>query len=210
MKNYKSLMRKISFLTAFLVLSIFIFTGCASYNAATLSNLSPEIITNSHSLEKVVLASKTFTKADCKKYLDRDVISIGYQPVQIYIQNNSDNSYLFSPNRVSLSCARAEEVAEKVHTSTVGRAAGYGAAAFFTCGLFAIPAIVDGVKSSNANEALDNDFACKIAKEKILFPHSHLNMLIFAPTENYQNSFSVTLIDQKTQKPIILNTTAHK
>lgn len=206
MKKRKALMYNF-FLMAPIVLSIFIFTGCASYNAVSLGSLSSEILTT-HSSENVMLASKVFTKADCKKYLDRNVIRKGYQPIQIYIQNNSNKSYIFSPNRVSLPCARAEEVAEKVHTSTAGRATGYGAAAFFTCGLFAIPAIVDGVKSSNANDALNNDYACKIAKEQMLFPHSHLNMLIFVPTESYKDSFSVILIDQKTQKPKILNTTA--
>jgi hypothetical protein len=201
-------MKKLTIFIVLSLLSIFIFNGCASYRAVALGNLSPEVITTSTNPQSVVIASKAFTKSDCKKYLDRDVINAGYQPVQIYIQNNSDTSYLFSPSRVSLPSARAEEVAEKVHTSTVGRATGYGAAAVFTCGLFAIPAIVDGVKSANANESLDNDFACKIAKEQILFPHSHLNMLIFVPRESFQNQFSVTLIDQKTQKPETLTSIA--
>lgn len=198
-------MRKLFFLIVPVVLSVFVFTGCASYNAIALSHLTPQITSNSRS---VAISSKAFTKADCKKYLDRDVISKGYQPVQIYLQNDTDHSYIFSPNRISLPCASAEEVAEKVHTSTAGRATGYGAAAVLTFGLFAIPAIVDGVKSSNANEALDRDFACKVAKEQVLLPHSHLNMLIFVPMSSFHNSFSIKLLDQKTQRPEILDTIA--
>jgi hypothetical protein len=72
----------------------------------------------------------------------------------------------------------------------------------------AIPAIIDGVKSSNANKALDNDFAYKTARDQIIFPYSHLNMLIFVPRDSYQNTFSITLIDQDTQTPKTLNTTA--
>ena len=191
-----------------LILGTSFLTSCANYKAASLSNLSSEIIsTSSESSEKVTFASKAFNKADCKKYLDRDVIKHGYQPVQIYIHNNTNKSYLFSPNRISLPSARAEEVAEKVHTSTAGRATGYGVGSLFLWPL-AIPAIIDGVKSSNANEALDNDFACKTAREQIIFPYSRLNMLIFVPKEAYQNTFSITLIDEETQKPKILNTTA--
>lgn len=208
MENHKPYINKIFFTVFTVIISVLVFTGCAHYNATALSNLSSDIMTSSYSLDSVQMATKTFNKADCKKYLDRDVISKGYQPVQIFIQNNSDQSYFFSPNRISLPTARADEVAEKVHTSTAGRAAGYGAAGFFTCGLLYIPAIVDGVKSYKANESLDNDFACKIAKDQILFPHSRLNMLIFVPTESFSNSFSVTLIDQKTQEPLILNTTS--
>ncbi len=82
-------------------------------------------------VNNVVVGAKAFDAADCGKYLDRDVISEGYQPVQRYIQNSSDKDYVFSLNRVSLPTARAEEVSGKVHTDTIARAAGYGAAALF-------------------------------------------------------------------------------
>jgi len=192
----------------FIPLSIVILflTGCASYKAASLNILSSEMIQTSYvNTETVLISAMAFNKADCKKYLDRDVIKKGYQPIQICIQNNSDKNYLFSLNRISLSCARPEEVAEKVHTSTVGRAVGYGAAAWFTCGLFAIPAVVDGVKSAEANEALDNDFSAKTARDQTIFSHSHLNKLIFVPVNEYQQNFNITLIEQKSNKQKIFN-----
>ncbi len=191
--------------------SVVLLSGCASYNAAPLNSLSSQMIQSSSSAEKndIVIAAKAFSKGDCKRYLDRDVIAKGYQPIQLYIQNNSDKNYSFSLSRISLSCARPEEVAEKVHTSTAGRAAGYGAAAFFTCGLFAIPAVVDGVKSSQANEALDNDFSSKTAMDQTIQPHSHFNKIIFVPVNEYQSTFTMTLIDQasNTQKTFNVYTT---
>ena len=48
---------------------------------------------------------KIFNKADCKKYLGRgQVLSKGYQPIQIKLTNNSDNVILLplfegNPNR---------------------------------------------------------------------------------------------------------------
>lgn len=194
--------------TLFLVpISILALTlsGCASYRAAPLNTLSSDVIQTRSNNETVLISAKAFNKSDCKKYLDRDVMNKGYQPVQLYIENNSDKNYLFSLNRISLSCARPEEVAEKVHTSTAGRSVGYGAAACLTCGLFAIPAIVDGVKSSNANEALDNDFSAKTARDQTIFQHSHFNKLIFVPVNEYQQTFTVTLIDQATNKPKTFN-----
>lgn len=187
------------------IIFLFLLNGCASYTASTLTDLTI-VSTPSNQNSGIIVASKAFTKADCKKYLDRDVISKGYQPVQLYIQNNTDASYLFSPSRVSLPCARAEEVAEKVHTSTAGRAGGYTAAAVLTFGILLIPAAVDGVKSHNANESLDNDYACKVAKEQILFPHSHANMIMFVPRESYHDAFTITFINQKDQKPETITT----
>jgi len=189
-------MRKITLFFVPVAISTLTFSGCASYNAASLNNLSAGIVQTSELKDDVFITAKAFTKADCKRYLDRDVIKKGYQPVQLYIQNSSDRNYAFSLSRISLPCATPEEVAEKVHTSTVGRAVGYGAAAWFTCGLFAIPAIVDGVKSAQANESLDNDFSSKAARDQVIFPYSHFNKIIFVPLNEYQSVFVITLIDQ--------------
>jgi hypothetical protein len=155
----------------------------------------------------VVVAARAFSQEDCKTYLDRDVIAKGYRPVQITIENKSDREYLFSLNRVTLPCPRADEVADKVHTSTVGRAAGYGAAAFFFWP-FAIPAVVDGVRSAKANDALDLDFASKAAKDQRIEPYAYVNMLMFVPEKSFQRTFQVTLLDAATNAPRAFTVTA--
>ena len=207
MKTVANRVKKISKTIGFSLITtsaLLSLASCASYQAAPLTNLSSSMImteTRSSNREDVTIIAKAFNRADCKRYLDRDVISKGYRPVQLYIENNSPNNYHFSLNRITLPLARAEEVAEKVHTSTAGRAAGYGAAAVFTCGLFAIPAVIDGVKSANANESLDNDFSSKSARDQTLYPHSHANMVLFVPTSGYTSNFDVTLMDLASNKP---------
>jgi hypothetical protein len=176
--------------------------SCASYRASSLNSPSTDVVTFSETKEKdIAVTSKAFNVTDCKIYLDRNVIAKGYQPIQLYIENNSDKTYGFSLNRISLSCARPEEVAEKVHTSTVGRAVGYGAGALLFWPL-AIPAIVDGVKSSQANDALDRDFFAKAAQDQVILPHSHMNKLLFVPVRDYQPNFSLTLMEKDTNKAV--------
>lgn len=190
---------------------LILLAGCASYNASPLNNLTSDVIIsqspNTIGSNNVIVVAKVFNKADCKKYLDRDVISKGYQPVQLYIQNSSDKDYIFSLNRISIPSAKPEEVANKVHTNTAGRATGYGAAACFTFGILAIPAVVDGIKSSNANEALDNDFSSKVARDQIIFRHSYFNRILFVPVSEYQSTFSVTLLEQESNQPKTFNVT---
>ena len=189
-------------------LSLGVLSSCASYKASSLSNLSSEVvITSLNKEEEVLVVARAFDRDDCKKYLDRDVIAVGYQPVQIYIQNNSEKNYSFSLDRVSLSCARSEAVAETVHTSTVGRAAGYGVASLVLWPL-AIPAVVDGVKSSKANASLDRDFSAKTAKDQTIQKYSNFNKLLFIPVEEYKDDFSITLIDQESGKQKILDVLA--
>jgi hypothetical protein len=183
-------------------------TGCASYDAAPLNNPSPEAFHSSQSRnEEVQIVARAFDKNDCSTYLDRDVVRKGYQPVQLFIQNNSDKNFLFSLNRISLPCARPDEVADKVHTSTVGRVVGYGAGALIFWPLV-IPAIVDGIKSSEANTALDSDFVAKTAKDQVIYAHSHVNTLIFVPVNSYQPSFNLSLLEEDSQEIKTLNITA--
>ena len=171
-------------LISIICLPLMALTSCASYKATSLGNLSSEIMTSPSTSEKVLFGARAFTKEDCRRYLDRNVISKGYQPIQVYIQNNSDASYNFSLDRIGLPCVRSDEVADTVHTSTVGRAVGYGVGALFLWPL-AIPAIVDGIKSSEANTSLDNDFSDKTAKNQIIHPYSTLNKIIFVPVSGF-------------------------
>jgi hypothetical protein len=186
-------------LSSSLVLLSLALTSCASYRA---SPLTPPVssITTSPKEKEISVVSKAFTKRDCQTFFDRDVIAEGYQPVQIYIQNNSDKKYLFSLDRLSLPIARAEEVAEKVHTSTIGRIVGYSIGALFLWP-FVIPAVIDGIKSAEANDALDDDFAAKAARDGIILPYSAFNAVVFVPKRSYQNNYTVTLIDQENKAP---------
>jgi hypothetical protein len=185
------------------ILALGLLAGCASYRALPLDTLCHDILsyqTFPCLSPEVVIAAKAFNKRDCKKYLDRDVISQGYLPVQLSIANNSDKNYFFSLHRVSLPCARPEDVAATVHTSTFARAAGYGTAALFFWP-FAIPAVVDGINSANANEALDEDFCAKAARDTVIPAHSRTNMLVFIPSASYRPQFNVTLVDLNSNKP---------
>jgi hypothetical protein len=176
------------------VLLMSVLTSCASYRAFPLSDLSHEMIQFDSPVADVHVIAKAFTQNDCREFLDRDVIAEGYQPIQLYVRNKSDRSYLFSLNRISLPVARPAEVARSVHTSTINRAVGYGVGALILWPL-AIPAVIDGVMSSQANDELDNDFIAKAAKDQIIFPQSRLNAVIFVPMHSYQNAFTLTLCD---------------
>lgn len=181
-------------------ISLLALSSCASYRSSTLNNPSYSVITYAPVKNNdLLILAKQFNKDDCQRYLDRDVLSKGYQPVQLYIQNDSNKDYYFSLDRLSLTCARPEDVADKVHTSTVGRAVGYGVGSLILWPL-AIPAVVDGIKSSEANAALDIDFSAKAAKNSTIFRHSTFNKLIFVPIGDYQKNFQITLFDQESKK----------
>ena len=205
--KFRGIMKKHLNPVLFVSTALVMLSGCASYKAAPLNVPSSEAVHSSSAVKNndIFITAKAYNRADCKKYLDRDVIAKGYQPIQLYIQNNSNKSYAFSLSSIDLPYARGEEVARKVHTSTVGRALAYGIPGLVVCLPLIIPAVVDGIKSSEANDALDSDFSSKIARDRTIAPYSDFNKIIFVPVGDFQQSFNVTLIDQESRKPETFN-----
>ncbi|MDO8281014.1 MAG: hypothetical protein Q7U10_00060 [Thermodesulfovibrionia bacterium] len=187
----------------FIVILLFPFmlVSCATYKPVSLSNLQPDFAPYSETINGVTLSMKKLSAGDSKTYFDRDVIAEGYQPLHITISNNSNKYILFSNQGISLPIVPAQEVAEKVHTSTVGRATAYGVGALLFWPLL-IPAVVDGVGSANANEKLDRDFNAKSADQMVVQPYATHNGIIFVPTSDYNGTFTVRLIDKETKEKL--------
>ncbi len=175
------------------------FYGCASYKPTPLPNLQPEFATYSESIENVTLACKTLSKEECKKYFDRDIIGKGFQPVQMIIVNDTENAIVFHPDGVSLPVCPPDEVAKKCQTSTAGRATAYGVGALFLWPL-AVPAIVDGIKSHEANKELNRDFSEKNIEQMVINPYTTHNGVIFISNKDYQESFTVKLLNRETKQ----------
>ena len=192
-----------TFTTMAITSALLLVTGCAHYKARPLPRLA-----NTVSDKGVYLAYRKFDKADCKTYFDRDVIKRGFQPLQLTIINNTDITYTVSESSFSLPLVPVDAVAQEVHTSTAGRAAGYGAAALFCC-LFVIPAIADGIGSAEANEQLDVDFSNKTLRfNGIIRPGMTLNGVVFIPKEQFSEDFTLTLFNAKDGKQLVLESIA--
>lgn len=174
-------------------------TGCATYQASSLAALDPIFVQDTEEIEGMRVGCKAFSKKECDQYFDRNVLAAGYQPVQLTFQNDSDTTYFFSVNGVNQPCARPEDVAKRVHTSTSGRIIGYSLAGLVLTPFF-IPAVVDGIKSSNANKRLDADYDEKAKSSLILLPGTYHKTVLFVPKNEFSPHMRLTLIDEKTKE----------
>ncbi len=178
-------------------------SGCAKYKARPLSQLT-DIASAGVDDDSVSMAYRVFDLADCKKYLDRDVIAAGYQPIHISISNNSNHPMHFSRRNLSLVTVDPADVAEQVHTNTTARAMGYGFTAIFLWP-FAIPAIVDGIGSAQANERLDVDFDRKSLHDQLINPFETIHGLVFVPLDSYKSDFQIALSESTNYRPFVLS-----
>ncbi len=177
------------------------FFGCARYKPQPLDCITASQVYEQPS--SVSFVYKIFDKRDCKKYLDRDILLKGYQPVQITIINNTKYHLFFRSQAISLPHVSASCIARKTHTCTAGRATGFSLLGLVVWP-FLIPAIVDGVGSSQANNKLDIDFGKKELVDQTISPYNTINGLIFVPIKEFKLPFTITLINAKSQKKIVL------
>ena len=184
-------------------------SGCASYKAASLSALSPQFVRESEEVPGISIGCKSFSAEDCATYLDRDVLKKGYQPIELTFYNQTDKSYFFSSDKMSIPCTPSQTVADKVHTSTAGRIAGYTAGSILIPTLI-IPAVVDGICSYKANKRLDKDYQTKAAEYFVIPPHTYKETLLFVPHGDFSPNFQVSLLEQDTQVLKTLNVTASR
>ena len=169
---------------------------------------------------------KIFNKADCKKYLGRDqVLSKGYQPIQIKLTNNSDKPFRFSLNSFNLSCIPFYNFIEDVEFNTAknflyfvllsqivipilsvpifiipflinpvsGAVFFVVAAPILGCVLFSLP-IIEGIKSSNANKKLYDDFSRKSLNDQTVEPLSTINGLIFVSKKDFKFKSGISFV----------------
>jgi len=177
------------------VIALITLAGCAHYRAHPLKKLVTPPVKTTH--QAIAFSHHALSKGECMLYLDRDVLAKGYQPVHITFTNNSKNYFTLSKENFSLPYANSDDVAKLVHTNTAGRAAGYGVVGLFIWP-FIIPAVVDGIGSSEANHQLDADFAGKALRNQIVAPYSTVHGLIFVPKNEFDANFTMSVTNQET------------
>lgn len=193
-----------SFLTLAILIVGIASSGCASYRAVSLPFLQSEFCPTAQTISGITTCTKALSQDDCRKYFDKNLIREGIQPIQITIHNDTKRYLLLKKDSISLPLVPPEEVAAKAHRNTAGRATAYGVAGIIIWPLL-IPAIVDGVGSSNANQQMDNDFAAKGIDDTLIQPYSKINGVVFTSTDGFDGSFTLTLLDREESSPFLFS-----
>lgn len=183
-------------LSQLVIIPLILATGCAKYRAVSLEPLKPEFHKSALEVDGVHVCHEVFDGVMCKRYFNKDLKKVGIQPIQVTVANNSKRTLILDLSRCSVPCMPGDQVAEKAHFNTAGRATGYGVAGLFIWPLL-IPAIVDGVGASKANTQMDHDYASKGLKDQIIRPFDISNGVFFVPVEQMSPNLSIHLVDRE-------------
>lgn len=196
---FKSKFKNLQKLSAIAVTITFLgtFLGCAKYKPNSFTKPAGT------SIEKndIKASAQLLSESDCKHYFSRSLLKKGYQPVQLYVQNNSNQDLVLAAATINMPVENRDKVASSVHLDAMPRAVGWGVGGLFFWPLF-IPAVVEAVQVPKVNKKLDEDFESRTMdmNSKIAIkPHSALNRVFFVRKENVSDRLQFTLKNSKTK-----------
>lgn len=180
-----------------LLLIVCLTSGCATYRAGRLPSMNLSSFQNVLNQDGLQVGVKFLDARESKQIFGVGKMHKLYQPIFIVVDNRTKSTYEFRKRMLNRGTISAEEVAKECGFSTVGRATGYGIAGLFIWPLL-IPAVVDGVGSSNANQRMEDDYIYKEIKDERVVPNGLLNGVVFLDKMKDGEELVVRLQDVET------------
>lgn len=143
----------------------------------------------------ITVTAKQYTSNESVDYLDRNLIKLGYQPIQVTIQNHTGSIYELSKEGISLPSASPNRVALSVSAQTLPRSIALKVASLFFWP-FMIPSTLEGIATMKTHYQIWKDYSAKAVKEgaEEIAPYAVFHRVIFVPKEEIRENITVTLV----------------
>lgn len=199
MKNVKILSKMAAFVGLLVILP-----NCAKYRPMGL----PHPTGHAQEVEGVEVITRKLKSDEFRVCFDTSSknVYLKHDAIQLHFKNNRSKPLILKAKNIDLPLESSKLIAKKLHRNTVARAGGYGVGSLFLFPLI-VPAIVDGVKSSKANQKINYDVKSKVINHKqsiIIEPNRSLNKVIFVSKEEVKPTFNIKLIEEGTNKEITI------
>lgn len=179
------------------VIALFL-TGC-SYHRPT-AVLSPPHEGHEQTQSKVSVRIKPLRDFECSHYFDNRLVMRGIQPIQLYIQNDTDNYYVLDGQNISLPLMGKRDVGAVLYKNMVGRSLTWlFCSVAFLYQVFLPILVVDLLFCAQANKNIHNDISniCINPKEKLVIdPRTRVHKVLFVPSDDYHHHLTLVLNEQ--------------
>lgn len=146
--------------------------------------------------------AKAYTKEESERYLNRNVPGLGYQPIQVIVQNKTGDTYILSTDGIDLPVVKSKEVVGKVLKKAIPRSIGLKIAGLFFWPLL-IPDAINSIVTMKMQASLRKDLAAKTINEDLIPSYSTINRVFFVKTEDYRENFVITLKELQKETPMV-------
>lgn len=187
------------------VIAAFFMTGCSYHRP--LAVLAPPHEGHEQIVDNVSIRVKPLRDFECSHYFDNRLVSRGIQPIQVYIQNDTDQYYVLDGQNISLPVMGKRDVGAVLYKNIMARSCVWLFGTVAAVWQIFLPIlVVDTLFCLQANKNIKNDISsvCINPKEKVVLkPHSRLHKVLFVPVDEYHHHITVTLHDQQTQRELV-------
>ncbi len=188
----------------------FIFSFCIagfvfaalSFEMSHTSHLPPPsgYVLSQDNENQVYIEAKALTPDESRDYVHRDLLSRGYQPILLQIDNTSPYSYELKRGQIDIETASAKEVASEIGMSSLPRTIAYKILGFLFWPL-GIPGTIDSFRTWNKQYILKRDLEAKTLKTEgeTIPPYSSVSRVLYVPNNQVKEvvQISMTNLDQK-------------
>lgn len=148
----------------------------------------------------VYLEAKKLTSEETTDYVHKGLISSGYQPVLLQIDNTGPFTYRLEKHQVDIPTENADAVSHEIGKSAIPRTVAFKILGFLFWPL-AIPGTIDSVNTMNQQYILKRDLAAKTLKEEgeLIPPYSSMSRILYVPQSELKEvvHINMTNIDKK-------------
>ena len=156
--------------------------------------------------KRVDIQIKTLTSQESRELLGHDLPSKGVQPLHLTIQNNSPESYHFSPETIDLSSIDPRDIAKKIRKTALPRMVGFKILGMLFWP-FMIPGTIDSIHTFHSYKMLKKDYRAKAVKDEVIPVYSTFNRILFVPMDDFKKEFTITLVDLHKLEPLVFTIT---
>lgn len=152
--------------------------------------------------EGVHITATIYDSYASRNYLHQNLISYGYQPIQITVQNNTPHIFLFSKQGVGLESVSAGDVASTITRGAIPRSIAFKIVSFFFWP-FMIPSAIDTIKTWSTHVRLHRDYEAKSVKncKEAIPPYATVHRILFVRSEHLKKNFNLKLQEYGNRTP---------
>lgn len=188
-------------------------SGCAHYKSRPFKQVGrdgrmPSLIGQVD--DKVLVHAHALSKTEVSHYFGSRVASRKKAtPVLLTVNNPTKKVLVLDAWDIGLHLRHVDDVLRDVKYNAAQRIITWSVLGLFIP-LFFIPAVVDGVNSTEANQSMQQDFYDRVLSCDSyikIYPHSTMSRVMFVQDSSWQKAFDVKIADRKTGQKTTINVT---
>ena len=152
-------------------------------------------------IDKVSIRIKPLRDFECAHFFDNRLVSRGVQPIQVYVQNNTETFYVLNGENISLPLLGKRSVGAVLYKNIIARSLVWTIGTVAVLWQVFLPILIADVLFSmqaNKNIKSDIDSIAMRPKDKVVVPPGgRVHKILFVESGEYHHHMSITLTKEQ-------------